>query len=221
MKNPCPTCDRARLDKDECSLDCKLRHEYCRHLGIPTGEDASPRRDASSNYRIKSHSSTEPRVKLPKPPKVPRVPKPPNPQRTCPNHPDRPALKYYRECLECVRDRAEKSARAREERQQAREKAKVLKEQAKTLKPPYDWHGPRPMRSKAGRLGHATVCIKEGKGNRETCRLTSMSKNTVAKLRGILEKQNGGPFLCSCGRPAIHKGPCSCKLMSSFDFSLP
>jgi len=95
---------------------------------------------------------------------------------------------------------------------------KDLKEQAKTLKPPYDRHAPRPMRSKAGRLGHATVCIKNGKGNRETNRLTGMSKNTVAKLRRILEEQNGGPFLCSCGRPAVHKGMCSYRIGRSVLF---
>jgi hypothetical protein len=102
--------------------------------------------------------------------------------------------------------------RAREERRQAKEQAKYLKEQAKALKPPYDWHAPRPMRSKSGRLAHATVCIKNGKGNRETCRLTGMSMNTAAKLRRVLEEENGGAFLCSCGRPAVHKGMCAFRI---------
>lgn len=64
------------------------------------------------------------------------------------------------------------------------------------------------MRSKDGRLEKATACIKEGRGNLETCRLTGMNKNTAAKLRKVLELENGGPFLCGCGRPAVHQGSC-------------
>jgi len=83
----------------------------------------------------------------------------------------------------------------------------------KAPKPP---HAPRPpnpphaspMYSKGGRIEQATVCIKEGKGNQETFNLTGMSHKTVAKLRRILEEENGAPFLCMCGRPASHQGVC-------------
>ena len=78
-------------------------------------------------------------------------------------------------------------------------------------KPPYDWHAPRGMRSKGGRLEKATALMKKSKGNREICRLTGMSKNTVAKLRRVMEEQKGGPFLCGCGRVATHQGVCSYK----------
>jgi hypothetical protein len=135
--------------------------------------------------------------------------------KTCPNHPGRPVLRYYRECLECVNERTEKSVSAREERRQAKEQARAQKEQAKALNPPFDWQAPRPMRSKGGRLEKATAFMKEGKANREIWRLTGMSKNTTAKLREILEKQNGGPFLCSCGRPATHREGCSDRVSRS------
>jgi hypothetical protein len=203
MKNPCHACERAQLDKDECSLDCKHRYDYCRHLGIPTGEDASPRRDAASNYRTKSHNSVaerppykgltpvQPRVELPA--EVPKVLKNP-----CLNHPNNHLLDYRnRLCRDCVKERA-----------RIREEKRLVKEQGNALKPPYDWHAPRPMVSKGGRLEKATAFIKEGKPNGEILRLTGMSKNTSAKLRRFLEKQNGGPFFCSCGRPATHKGMC-------------
>jgi hypothetical protein len=71
------------------------------------------------------------------------------------------------------------------------------------------------MRSKGGRLEKATAFIKEGKGNRETCRLTGMSSNTAAKLRKVLEEQNGKPFLCHCGQPATHQGWCSYRILRS------
>ena len=198
MKNPCQACERSLLDKNECSLGCERRHEYCVYLGIsvtgmiPPLEHKKPR---SCSSVVAEHSPYKGKVAGSMPARATNLPK------TCPNHPGRPTLKYYRECLECVNERTAKSARAREEKRQA-------KEQTKALKPPYDWHAPRPMRSKAGRLGHATVCIKNGKGNRETHRLTGMHTHTVAKLRKVLEEQNGGPFLCACGRPAVHKGRC-------------
>jgi uncharacterized protein YerC len=65
------------------------------------------------------------------------------------------------------------------------------------------------MLSKGGeRFEQAAVFMKEGKGNREVSRLMGMSTTTTAKLRRILEKQNGVPFLCLCGRPAVHQGRC-------------
>lgn len=231
MRNPCQTCERSLLDKNECSLGCQRRQEYCVHLGIsvtgatpPLNLSHKKPRSCSSvvvehpPYKGKVAGSVPARTtklpkvpevpkppNLPKPPKLPRPSKPPKISKTCPTHPDRPALKYYRDCLECVNERTKKEVEAREERRQA----KALKERLEALKPPYDWNAPRPMRSKAGRLGHATICIKNGKGNRETHRLTGMHTHTVAKLRKVLEEENGGPFLCSCGRPVVHKGMCS------------
>ena len=77
----------------------------------------------------------------------------------------------------------------------------------KPPKPPEKlrWHAGM---SPPDRLEQATVCLKEGMGNRETSRLTGTCKKTVAKLRLILEKENGGPFLCMCGLPAVHRGMC-------------
>lgn len=121
VRSPCQTCERAALDKNECALDCKLRQEYCKRLGIMAG----PR--------------------LVGKPAVPNPPKPPSPGG---------------------------------------------------------------MYSKGGRLEWATTCIKEGRGNRETCRLTGMSTTTAAKLRKVLEAENGAPFLCECGQPAVHRGSC-------------
>ena len=57
--------------------------------------------------------------------------------------------------------------------------------------------------------------MKEGKGNLEISRLTGMSKTTAAKLRQVLEGQNGGPFLCACGKPATHSGRCSYRFAKS------
>jgi len=128
MKSPCITCERALLDKNECSLGCEQRHEYCKSLGI------------SSTWEIRP----APQIKL-------------------------------------------------------------------VAQPPYDWHAPRGMRSKGGRLEKATALMKESKGNGEICRMTGMNKATVAKLRRILEVQNGGPFLCGCGRVVTHQGACSYK----------
>ena len=79
----------------------------------------------------------------------------------------------------------------------------------KPIKPPFDWHAPRGMRSKGGRLEAATELLKEGRSVRDIYKATGMSKGTVAKLRKVLEEQNGGPFLCGCGEPAIHQGNCS------------
>jgi hypothetical protein len=261
LRNPCHVCERALLDKNECSLDCDRRLEYCRHLGIIVQQEScSSVRSEHPPYKRKVAGSSPARTtknpttycncesttitKLPKPPR------PSKPPRTCPNHPDRPRLKYYRECLECVSKRREerrqtqakppkppklpclnhpdwpaydrrnrlcrncvkernlKKAKVREENWQARELAK-------SLKPKFDWHGPRPMRSKDGRLEQATTLMKEGKANREIYRLTGMSITTGAKLRRILEEQNGGPFLCPCGKPATHQTWCSYRFSNS------
>ena len=51
--------------------------------------------------------------------------------------------------------------------------------------------------------------LKEGRSVQDIYKATGMSKGTVAKLRKVLEEQNGGPFLCGCGEPAIHQGNCS------------
>ena len=161
MRNPCYTCERALLDKNECALGCERRHEYCVHLGISvTGE--TPKSCSWEDLEPPKHHN---RPKPPRPPKVlkpPKLPKPP-----------------------------------------------------KVPKPPYDWHAPRGMRSKGGRLEKATALIKEGKSNREICRLTGMSTNTVAKLRKILEAENGGPFLCVCGKLVTHKGWCPYRFAKS------
>lgn len=175
MRNPCHTCDRALLDKNECSLGCERRHEYCVHLGISvTGalpslvirkekpKSCSSVRSEHTPYKrevVGSIPTGTTKVSVPKPPKLPHPPKPP--------------------------------------------------------KPPYDWHAPRGMRSKGGRLEKATALMKEGLGNREIHRMTGMSKTTAAKLRRILEEQGGGPFLCECGKPATHCGWCSYRIMKS------
>jgi hypothetical protein len=167
MKNPCHTCERLLLDKNECALGCEHRYDYCEHLGIPTGRSTKPAPALLVIVQPKSVGGAVARTTK-KPPKSSRLPKPPRPLKV-----------------------------------------------PKPPKPKYDWHAPRGMRSKGGCLEKATVCIKEGRGNRETCRLTGMSKNTAAKLRGILEKQNGGSFLCHCGRPATHQGWCSYRIEHS------
>jgi len=77
--------------------------------------------------------------------------------------------------------------------------------------PPKPPKPPKPMNSKGGRLEQATVCLKEGMGNQKTHELTGMDLRTVAKLRRILEEENGGPFLCMCGRPAVHRGVCDAR----------
>lgn len=192
MRNPCQTCDRSLLDKDECSIACERRHEYCKSLGISVTGGAGPAPrvqvqgiDAGAKPRscsavVAAHTPYKREVvgsmptrttnllKVPEVPRVPKVSKPPKP----PKHPKPP-------------------------------------------KPPYDWHAPRGMRSKGGRLEKATALMKEGKGNREVSRLTGMSKTTAAKLRKVLETENGGPFLCPCGKPATHPGWCSYRFAKS------
>ena len=178
MRSPCHTCERSLLNKDECSLGCELRHEYCQHLGISvTGalpslvirkekpKSCSSVRSEQVPYKRQVVGSTPTRTTKEPVPKVPKPPRPPNPP--------------------------------------------------KPPKPPYDWHAPRGMRSKGGRLEKATGLMKEGCGNQETCRLTGMSKNTAAKLRRVLEVQNGGPFLCGCGKSATHPGWCSYRFAKS------
>ena len=152
MKNPCQTCDRALLDKNECSLGCERRHEYCVHLGI------SVHRETPEPCNWEDLNPPQP-LDLSKAPRPPKPPRPPN--------------------------------------------------------PPYDWHAPRGMRSKGGRLEKATVLMKEGKGNREISRLTGMNKTTAAKLRRVLEGQGGGPFFCACGKPATHQGWCPYRFVKS------
>lgn len=153
MRNPCQLCERALLDKSECSLNCERRHEYCRFLGI----------SVTGGGYLPGASPVEKKINyLPKPPNLPKAPKVP-----------------------------------------------------KAPKPPFDWHAPRGMRSKSGRLEKATVLMKEGKTNQEVCRQTGMSKSTAAKLRGVLEEKNGGPFLCACGKPATHQGWCSYRIAKS------
>lgn len=65
----------------------------------------------------------------------------------------------------------------------------------------------RGMYSRGGRLDAAKAAILNGFGNRETHRMTGMSKRTVAKLRGILERDHG-IVSCPCGKPATHNGWC-------------
>ena len=204
MRNPCHTCERALLDKNECAQDCERRHEYCVHLGISvTG--VIPPLPLDLGHTTPTRTTKIPAQKVPKPPRVPKPPK--LPKLPCLNHPDWPAYdRRNRLCRNCVKERNLEKARVRQ--------AKAL---AKSLKSKYDWHAPRPMRSKGGRFEQATVCIKEGRGNRETCRLAGMSKNTVAKLRAVLEQQNDGPFLCVCGKPATHQGWCSYRFAESLE----
>lgn len=149
MKNPCQSCERSLLDKDECSIKCERRHGYCRHLGISVTGGAGP----ALRGVVGSMPTRTTKVPVPKPPRPP--------------------------------------------------------------KPPCDWHASRGMYSKGGRLEKATALMKEGKGNREICRLTGMSKNTAAKLRKVIEAENGGPFLCSCGKQATHNGWCSHRFAKS------
>lgn len=167
MRNPCQICERALLDKDRCSSDCKRRHEYCKYMGIGAKKEIGPiverglaatpreRRQALPSHPVPKVVLPPKVLKQPCPPKTakaPRVPKPP--------------------------------------------------------KPPFDWHAPRGMRSKGGRLEAATELLKEGRSVRYIYKATGMSKNTVTKLRKVLEEQNGRPILCGCGEPAVHHGAC-------------
>lgn len=179
MRNPCQTCERADLDKSECALDCKVRVEYCKHLGIPVGDGMAGRRAGKSAVMealADNFMRRNPGAKVAK----------------C-------SIVNGKEHVQVIEARGELHKGA-----DGIYRSKPPKEP----KPPFDWHAPRGMRSKGGRLEQATAYIKEGRGNRETCRLTGMSKNTAAKLRKILELENGGPFFCGCGRPAVHQGSC-------------
>lgn len=218
MKNPCQLCERVHLDKDECSLGCERRQEYCKHLGIPVTGGAT--KSAPTPLIVVNDSQLQQSLcRIPKLQKAPKI------KITCKHHPDIPALDRYRRlCSDCARERTEKKERiraksieiinervAREENRRPQKPIRV----PRPPKPPYDWHTPRGMRSKDGCLEAATTLMKEGKGNLEICRLTGMSKTTAAKLRGGLEKQNGGPFLCECGKPATHPGWCSYRFAKS------
>lgn len=226
VRNPCPTCESALLDKNKCSLGCERRHEYCKHLGISfTGgliqpQELSHQKKSCSSVRLE-HTPYKGEVAGSSPAGTTTV--------SNRNMGKSAAMEVMADEF-MRRNPGAKMARVSiangQEQVHVTEAGGELRKDTdgiyrakppnppkvprppKPPKPPYDWHAPRPMRSKGGRLEKATASIKEGRGNRETCRLTGTSKNTVAKLRLILEEQNGGPFLCSCGRPAIHQGMC-------------
>ena len=156
MKSPCPTCENALEDKRECSLNCHLRHEYCRSLGIPIISELPVMHIVERKTGITAPIKS-PRWVPVKPPSLPILPE------------------------------------------------SSHKPPPKTL---FREYSPRGMFSKGGRLEKATVLLKEGLGNRETHRMTGMALNTVAKLRKALESRNGSPFLCPCGKLAVHQGMC-------------
>ncbi len=70
----------------------------------------------------------------------------------------------------------------------------------------------RGMYPKGGRIKKAIQLMNQGRGNLEICRMSSTSKSPVAKLRRVLETQNGKPFLCPCGKPATHPGWCQVRI---------
>jgi hypothetical protein len=57
--------------------------------------------------------------------------------------------------------------------------------------------------------------FEEGLCNRAVQRATGMHVDTVAKWRKRLEREQGGVYLCKCGRRATHRGWCAHRLRQS------
>ncbi len=73
----------------------------------------------------------------------------------------------------------------------------------------------RGMYSKGGNLEIAKRMVLEGNCNRDVRRATGMHMQTVAKLRRIIESEQGSPIMCACGSPATHRGWCSVRYAKS------
>jgi hypothetical protein len=50
--------------------------------------------------------------------------------------------------------------------------------------------------------------LEQGKSNLEISRETGTHRQTIAKMRELLEKARGVEFLCRCGQPATHLALC-------------
>lgn len=73
----------------------------------------------------------------------------------------------------------------------------------------------RGMYGKNGKLQRMGELIVSGKSIREVSRMVGVSKNTVIKLRKVLEIIAGKEFLCECGRPVRHQGWCAHRFSKS------
>jgi hypothetical protein len=74
---------------------------------------------------------------------------------------------------------------------------------------------PRGMFGKRGQLEKMGLMIVQGWSSHRIVREVGGSKNTVLKLRRVLEILTGKEFMCPCGKPVRHQGFCAWRIEQS------